>query len=883
MARQVHVVPHTHWDREWYRSFQSFRLKLVELVDELLDRLEADPGFTHFLLDGQMSVVDDYLAIRPENTERLRALAAAGRISMGPWYILMDEFLVSGETIIRDLELGRQKAAAFGGAMALGYLPDMFGHIAQMPQLLAGFGLEHAVVWRGVPSAVDAEAFRWEAPDGTAVRAEFLSTGYSNGAVLLDDAKDLVLRVQQFADQQGSLAGDTILWMNGTDHLPPRSFLPRVLAEANSITDDLHFSITSLAEHVVSGRTEGLPAWRGEMRSGARSNLLMGVASNRVDVHQAEARTVRALERCAEPLSALYLPGDVWPATFLAEAWLQVIHNAAHDSICACSVDEVGRAVIHRFDEATGLADGLTRRAVAAVARSVGGTEPLVVNPSARRRSDVVTLDLPGTEPVGGTQVLSVRHEQEVVRRPDADQALAVVQSEVEQDPSVHRAEIEREPGTGITVTLFADSPQIRPAMAGPIVEELAAVLAAAEPDTVVTVVKVRPPQQQVLARVADVPGFGWKRANEFDTELTPVRAGAGGQSLTNGLITVAADPSEGTWSIDGHDGLGRLVDDGDSGDTYNYNPPTEDAIIDRPDSVTVTVLDRGPVAARLRIDAAYTWPERVEGARRVGAVTTAVVTTLELRAGERLARATVELDNRSRDHRLRAWFPLPQRDDRSRAECAFTVVERGLTAEGGPTELGLPTFPSRRFVQAGGLTVAHEGLLEYELVDLDPGGATAGALALTLLRCTGLISEGPMAHRPTPAGPRIATDDAQMPGRQRLRYAIALGEDVDPYQVADDAFLPLLVARPGGGPATSEADEGTPLTVTGAEVSSVRRHHRQGRLEVRVFNPTDQAATVTVDGRRGYLVDLAGQALGHFEQTFDLRPHGIATISLDD
>ena len=150
--RQVAVVPHTHWDREWYEPFQSFRLRLVKMLDQLLPLLERDPSYARFLLDGQMAVVDDYLEVRPEAESRLRALAAAGRVSVGPWYILMDEFLVSGETIVRDLQLGLLRGAAFGGVMQVGYLPDMFGHIAQMPQILRQAGFEHAVVWRGVPS-----------------------------------------------------------------------------------------------------------------------------------------------------------------------------------------------------------------------------------------------------------------------------------------------------------------------------------------------------------------------------------------------------------------------------------------------------------------------------------------------------------------------------------------------------------------------------------------------------------------------------------------------------------------------------------------------------------------------------------------------------------
>ncbi|HEX8803045.1 MAG TPA: hypothetical protein VF743_02595, partial [Acidimicrobiales bacterium] len=308
--RLVHVVPHTHWDREWYQSFQAFRLRLVDLLDDLLPRMEGDPSYARFLLDGQLAVVDDYLAVRPEAEERVRRLVGSGRVAVGPWYTLPDEFLVSGETLVRDLQLGMRVADRFGGAMAVGYLPDMFGHVAQMPQILAGFGFRHAVVWRGVPAAVDRSGFWWEAPDGTTVRAEYLPQGYGNGSSLPDDAKALVRQVGDFAALWGDLVTGPVLWMNGTDHQAPQPWLGRVVAEANDIQDDLRFRVVSLAEHLDATPTVGLPTWRGELRSGARANVLMGVTSNRVDVRRAAARAERALERLAEPLSALFLPPE---------------------------------------------------------------------------------------------------------------------------------------------------------------------------------------------------------------------------------------------------------------------------------------------------------------------------------------------------------------------------------------------------------------------------------------------------------------------------------------------------------------------------------------------------------------------------------------------
>ena len=146
----VAIVPHTHWDREWYDTFQTFRLRLVKLLDTLLPMLESDPSYARFMLDGQTVVVDDYLEVRPHAREALQRLAAAGRLSVGPWMVLMDEFMVSGETMVRDLQFGLARGSELGGAMQIGYLPDMFGHVAQMPQLIRLAGMEHAVAWRHV-------------------------------------------------------------------------------------------------------------------------------------------------------------------------------------------------------------------------------------------------------------------------------------------------------------------------------------------------------------------------------------------------------------------------------------------------------------------------------------------------------------------------------------------------------------------------------------------------------------------------------------------------------------------------------------------------------------------------------------------------------------
>ena len=910
----VGIVPHTHWDREWYAPFQVFRARLVRLLDELLPLLERDLSYARFLLDGQTIVVDDYLAVRPEAADTLRRLAASGRLSVGPWMVLMDEFMVSGETIVRDLQLGLRRATELGGAMHVGYLPDMFGHVAQMPQILRLAGFEHAVVWRGVPSSVTQTAFTWEAPDGSSVRAEYLYGSYSNGRDLPDDAKQLVARARSYELELGParLPGGAMLLMNGTDHQMPQPWLGRVVAEANEIQDDYRFVVTSLPEYVAGQPTDGLATVRGELRSGARANVLMGVASNRVDVHRACAVAERALERRAEPLSALLLPADRYPQSLLGIAWHELVANSAHDSSCACSDDEVVDQVLVRYREARQIGDVLTREAVRQLAAEVdtpaGST--LVVNPSQSARGGLLSVNVPGQGPFhlvssdgeacptqelgsltgeGFSTIVSgqkVRWVLEMMNGP-----------EFAGERVGHYDMVEADDGA-LELTFRGAQPGEQALDLTDLRNEL--VRLGDEGRTFRFRVMAAPVRQAIFA-AADVPGFGWRSYTVSDGAGPATAVAAGPSTLDNEHLHVEIT-ADGTYTITTSDdvtvsGLGRLADGGDGGDTYNYSPPDEDVLVDRPDRVEIAALESGPVRARVRIDATYSWPTHAIGderscSRRAGdTVAVTVHTTLELRTGERFLRVHTELDNPCRDHRLRVHFPLPAAVTASHAECAFAVVERGLTAEGGPNEFGLPTFVSRRFVDASdggvGLAVVHDGLLEYELLADD--GAPSRELALTLLRATGYLSRLQLSMRASPAGYPYPLDGPQVLGHRSFDYALVphRGDwrDANLYDVADEVLVPLERIRAGGVAGAHRGPTGARLGVDGARVSAVQRE--PGGLVVRVFNPSPDRATAAVelDGApaTGWTVDLVGRPGQRFEGDVELRPWEIATLRLDD
>ncbi|MDX6422580.1 MAG: alpha-mannosidase [Gaiellaceae bacterium] len=815
--------------------------------------MESDERFV-FTLDGQLQTVDDYLEIRPENEQRLRALVEEGRLAIGPWQVLMDEFLVSGETIWRNLELGLARAREFGGEMRVGYLPDMFGHIAQMPQILRAHGLDNAVVWRGVPAAVDRHVFEWRGVDGSSVRAEYLPAGYGNAAYLLlapdklGDAVDALIEAMRpfFGD-------DPVLAMYGTDHQAPLPELVDVVERANAENDHVRIELTTLGAAVGNGSAPPATTWTGEMRSGARANVLMNVTSARIDIKAAAARAERWLERYAEPLSALH--GGGWPAEFLDLAWRRVIENSAHDSICGCSADEVSAQVLVRFAEAEELGRDLAAEALEPARAATPRGAAVVANPSPFARDDVVVLDLP------------VPTEWDDVSLEGADGARFGAQELSRNVAQLHRAEmlgrdipelVKRrlhgrelfgqwlngfavEPGPRLVFEL--DTVQDPPSI--DLVELRTAVLVAAKAkdDERWEIVFRTRPRRRLASRVS-APALGWAGVRAVEGSGEGESVALDGGVLENGLLRVEVG-NDGTLRIGDIEGVGRIVRGLDVGDSYNYAPPADDVLVDRPDSVRVDWLESGPVRASLVVRRTYTWPPDhvVE-----------VETHVELRAGEPFARIRVAFDNPADDQRLRVHVPLRQHASHSYAEGQYAVVQRGAVAEGGHGEMPLPTFPASSFVSAGGVALLLEHVSEYELLE-------GRELALTVLRSTGWISRNTNPYREEPAGPELAIPAAQMRGRHSFSFAIYPHEGVQPgpdvLEQAERYRLPFLTAVGTGEAGELTQAEGITLEGEGVVLTALRPN------EARVANETPDPRTVRFGG-----------------ETLELRPWEIRTTT---
>jgi alpha-mannosidase len=898
--RHLVVVPHTHWDREWYASHEEFRYRLVRLVDRLLGILEGDPSFRHFTLDGQAIVLDDYLEVRPGERERIGKLVRDGRLLVGPWYVLPDEWLVSGEALIRNLRIGLARSGAFGPPMRLGYAPDLFGHVGQLPQLFAGFGFDTAIVWRGVPAEVDQTVFDWESPDGTRLFTVYLRHGYGNAVHLPLEPESLRRRLLRDVGQLEPWSRiPSFLLMNGSDHVEPQAGLPAALEAAVAELPDTGFEIGTLASFAARARVEvppDRPRWRGELRSGLRAPLLPGCASARMAQKRADFVNDRTLTAYLEPLAAwVGLLGGDPGCDVLEHAWRVALQNHPHDSICGCSIDPVHAEIdvrLARVAEIAGAHLGAIGAALAAHAGAPAGAggEPLLVwNPHAAGRASVdaeLELDLPRTargrirpfhlRDAAGRRVpaaadlvqegaqladfeLSATGAGHLVEGLPPDFAGAALRAVRWRRAGERRLEVE------LRLAAAGDVP-VEGAKA-----ELRALLASGDFDRV-RLRAARVPR--VRLRFADeLPGHGLRGyrvhpgrvgQSAAPSELSAARSPGGGARLENTVWRVEA-AGDGRIALT-HLPSGRsvadairIVSEGDRGDEYNFDPVPEGVRVDTPERVRVSV-EEGESEASLVLAARYRVPRELDASRRSRSrrsVALPVELGLRLRAGQDALEISVELDNTARDHRLRLLVGAPFTASRLRVESAFEVAVRPIAPRPEdfgprPAEFPVGAGPQRRFASVDdgelALTVANRGGGEVEALR---GADGPTQLALTLLRGVGWLSRPDLALRPGDAGPALPTPGAQVPGRHRLEFAVRLHPVAEPSWIGEALrFAAPALALPGGSraPGALGGDGARLLEIDDpALLLSACEPVSDGGVRVRLWNASGDARTARV------------------------------------
>ena len=831
MPYQALVVSHTHWDREWYQTFQEFRIRLVALMDRLLAILASDPAYRHFMLDGHSIMVEDYLQIRPEREPDIREQVQKGRLLTGPWYVLPDEFLVSPEALIRNLMLGQRVSRRFGEPMTVGYIPDSFGHISQLPQILAGFGIRDAALWRGVPDLPT--EFMWQSPDGTAVLTIYIRDGYGNLAWTPRNADGFAQIVRQAVDSLVPHAvTDAVLLMNGMDHVEPSPDLPALMAAAEERLPDLKLVHGTLPQYVAAVRAANpeLSTVQGEFRCSQRSNIIPGVLSARVWIKQRNRACETLLEGWAEPFNAFGAWVDVQTDAPLHEAnhalvrhaWRYLLQNHPHDSICGCSVDQVHEEMRFRFDQVEQIGEEITRRSLASLVRHIVTSSPVlsdsqealsagdlvkpapylpivVFNPTDGPRADLVHVQVQIPPAWSGCELVDEEGQPllwQQLGQEKLDFSLLGINHEdllirlMQEHPGrvggqgiVRLRYHEGKAGPVVTATLSAHGQPSLAQVEAALADVRRRLRAAGE----LPQLDVRLAPQTALTFVArDVPGHGYRVYFLRPVPARPTREEAGVLSIENEFYHVEADPADGSITLRDkttglvYRGLNRFVDEGDRGDVYNHCPVEQDVVVDEPARPPVVrLLETGPARQTLEIALRYRVPARLTASRRARLarrVTLPITTRVSLVSGLRRVDFETTVNNTARDHRLRVCFPTPVKTNSFRTETPFDVVKRPLdlpTETSDWSEQPAPTHPQRTFADVSddqaGMTLINRGLPEVE-ARREPDGT---ALLLTLLRCVGWLSRADMPVRPGHAGPGIPLPGAQCLGVHTFHYAL--------------------------------------------------------------------------------------------------------------
>ena len=779
------VLPHSHWDREWYHSFEQFRFELVHFVDDLLESLEGDPAIQVFLLDGQVILLEDDLQIRPEHRARLRALVQARRLLIGPWYVQPDEFLVSPESLIRNLLAGDRYGRQFGPVMKHGYIPDTFGHIAQLPQILQGFGISTFFFMRGLGADLqDLRAeFWWQAPDGSRVLAHYLSESYSNAALLHPDPDRMALHhganvgyktYFELHDRLAARASNQVaLLLNGGDHLAMQPDFALALAGLDAAVPD-HIRNGNLDDFVqaILADHPDLQVLTGELRFGRYHPVLKDVLSTRLYLKQANERAQQALEGQAERFAALSLAaGGQDFAPFLRYAWTVLLKNHPHDSICGCSVDAVHREMLIRFAQVEQVAQKVVDAALHDLAARAAGMVaddqiPIVVfNPSPLARGGRVQLAvapysaIPLGERVFDWERTAVPVDLQSCTLRDASGAVVpfrVIGKQLFTEDILHRRKnVER-----VVIEFMADA----------------------------------------------VPPLGW-RVYRLTPEgsvgdprhLAPIEE----RALENELLRVVVE-EDGTLTLTDkatgkvYRGLNQLVDEGDAGDEYTFSPPMTQET--RVSTAGHWSMDPPPDACTLVVRGLMHLPDALDVSRQArssSSVACQVITTVRLLPRARRVELSVAFENGARDHRLRAVFPTGFSPvTHSLAETAFGVIHRPTEPEAsiGWREKTSPTYAQRRFVcveqDEHGLALLNKGLPEYEV-------SPDGRIWLTVLRAVEWLSRDDLTTRPGQAGPAYPTPEAQCPGSHTFDYAIVPyrsgWSQAELFREAEEYWLPLV------------------------------------------------------------------------------------------
>lgn len=892
-TKTAHIISHTHWDREWYLPYEKHHVRLVQLIDALLDKLDGDSEFRSFYLDGQTIILEDYLQVRPENQERLQRHITDGRLLIGPWYILQDAFLTSGEANVRNMQIGHQDAKRYGEVAKIGYFPDTFGLVGQTPQLMQQSGITNVFFGRGVKptgfnNTVSDAGYEssfseliWEGPDGSKVLGILFANWYSNGnEVPVDEAEARAFWDRKLADAEKYASTSELLFMNGCDHQPVQLDLPKAIETARRLYPDTEFVHSNFPDYLQAVEqamdNDSLSTVKGELRSQRTDGwgTLVNTASARVYLKQMNQKGQALLEKVAEPLASFaQVLGQDYPHHLFTYAWKTLMQNHPHDSICGCSVDEVHREMVTRFDKSRHVAESIIDDSKQAIASAVDTSVfasfgedalPLVaMNTTGWKRSGTISVELDAARLYlreGFTLEETARRMKEVdlsgrVLVDDQGNTLDVTVEDLgllfgydlpddkfRQPYMCRRVKLtflaEQVPALGLRAYAWVRRTEAAASSAG---------AAGSGSDAAASCLGTA-----VSGSGAAISNFGsslLRGERMMENELLQVEVAADGSfSLT--------DKATGRVYRD----LGIYENTGDIGNEYMYKQPEgEAALTTKGLQASISILEDTsyrasleilhdweiPASADAKLDeeqrALVYYPER-KAQRSRETVSLKLRTILALERGGRGVHIETTIDNKAKDHRVRALFPTDLSASVHHADSMFEVPVRDN--EPAPEWVNPSnTQHQQAFVDVSdeaagaGLTVANLGLNEYEV--LRDGRNT---IAITLLRSVGEL--GDWGLFPTPEAQCLGAHTAHMMLIPHSGDGMTSGAYAEAYQFQ----IPWTVCQTGVHEGVIASDY-TPFQWESPELafSSLKMNEETGDLLLRWYNMSNQAAELTL------------------------------------
>jgi len=871
MTLDVHIVSHTHWDREWYHPLERFRQRLVALIDELLDDPPRKPE--SFLLDGQAIVLEDYVDVEWERSNELTSLLQTGRLEAGPWYVLADELIPSGEALVRNLLAGRRSLLHRGGGATsppVLYCPDSFGHPAALPAIAAGFGFPVIILWRGYGGArwPSGDTARWVAPNGdSAILYHLPRDGYEFGSHLPSDEAAARSRWSRMrAELSPRSTTGVVLVPHGADHharqRDDRAALDALVAAAG----DERVNTSSLTAFANALRRQAeetvLPVVRGELRdSYGYTWTLQGTLATRAHEKRLNAQVERLLVRDAEPWSAMAASIGRSARRLVEKAWTTVLAAHPHDTLCGCSIDEVADAMELRLRSARNQASGIRDDSIMALIAH----DQVEARSSKERWTPIVVIRNPAPRARSGVAIIDV--EKFVA---DVD----VGPGSAPKDPP--------------SATVSKAKPRI--AGLGPL-QVLAKGLVYSRtesprhyPDNDLV------SMTRVAAWVEEMPAYGIvSRAigGRNAKSACPDAVLVAKSSLKNANLSLSVDDA-GSVALETGDrriaSLFEIIDETDVGDLYTPAPrPKEYGVQFR----GTRVVHRGPLRGELAL--AY----RVLSAQP-RTVSAEISIHLVLDAAADVVQIEVRGTNSIANRRLRLSLFGGVRGGRIFADAAFGPVERRpivvspseAAVERPPATAPLHRYVSR-FADDRGFTIFSDGLAEYEARD-------DGSIAVTLVRGVGELSRNDLPERPGHAGWPMPTPRAQCIGPFEARFGVLLHagrthETIDRIQrTADDVLDPIAGVTLRSALNVPAPVHGLQLDGAGLAFSAMKESEDGNWTVLRCVNLTESP----VAGRWTLGVELTDARLARLDETiiggldvlgpsvaFEAGPRAIVTI----